>query len=187
MTNQRLVKTNTVKKLKNFWRTSQEAYNDACYLCGVSKFDIDVAASRENKLCTYYIDENQNALSFESWFADDCVGLNAVWCNPPFDQKTQFLDKAYEQISKSNSSKLICMMIPYEPATKWWRNHVHDKASIVYVPDGRYCFRHPETGELMGDVNFASCFVIFSGFKGPTTYHHFNRGCAAHAELEKAS
>lgn len=183
MSNQRQVQSTTTSKLKNFWRTSERAYRDACHLCGIKGFGIDVAADRENKLCTYYLNEEANALSFSSWFSDSWVALDSAWCNPPFDRKEAFLEKAFEQ-AKIHSGKLICVMIPYEPATQWWRKYVQDKASIVYVPDGRYSFVHPETNELISGVNFASCFVVFTGLTMATVYHHFVRGCG---ELKEAS
>lgn len=177
MSNQRQVQSTTNQKLKNLWRTSDRAYRDACHLCGVKNFGIDVAADRENKRCTYYIDEETNALTFPSWFNDECICVQSAWCNPPFDSKEAFLEKAFEQI-KTQSNKIVCVMLPYEPATQWWRKFVQDKASIVYVPDGRYNFIHPETGKMISGVNFASCFVVFTALTMQTVYHHFERGCS---------
>lgn len=175
MSNQKQVQTKTPPVHKDYWRTSDLAYADACLLCGVKSFDIDIAASYENKRCAYYLDESQNALSFPSWFTDGCIDKQTAWCNPPFSNKFAFLDKAYQQIKK-HQNKLICMMIPYEPCTDWWRKYVHNKASIVYVPSGRYNFVHPETGEEIKGVNFASAFVVFTGLHIGTMYHHFQRG-----------
>lgn len=162
-------KSKTKSDIKNLWITSASAYRDAEILCGAARFDIDVAASESNRKCGRFIDKQENALE-QFWFSD--YRVRWAWCNPPFDLKREFLDKAYEQRASGNT----CLMIPYEPCTKWWRSHVHGKASVVYIPDGRYNYCHPETGEEIKGVAFASCFVVFTSLNMPTQYVHFNRG-----------
>lgn len=162
------VKTKTDLSKKDYWQTSDLAYDDACHLCGVEAFDIDVAASIGNRKCSYYLDEDADALSVR-WFSRDEA---YAWCNPPFSLKIEFLQKAYEQ----RKSGTICMMIPFEPATKWWRDNVDGKAAVVFVPDGRYSFVNPETGLVMSGVNFPSCFVVFNSLEVPTQYVNFERG-----------
>ena len=162
-------KSNTDVNIKNLWATTQDAYKDACKLCGAYYFELDAAASSKNKKCALYINEDQDALTIE-WFREELV--KTVWCNPPFDLKREFLAHAYNQ----RKHGLTCMMIPYEPTTKWWREFVHDKASIVYVPDGRDNFIHPKTEKEIKGVSFASCIVVFTPLTLTTQYIHFKRG-----------
>lgn len=159
-------KSATPDNIKNLWATTPESFRHAQVLCG-AEFDIDVSASENNTKCLAYLSEEDNAIS-QPWFD---VEIKSAWCNPPFDLKREFLAKAY----KERVNGLICMMIPYEPTTKWWREYVHGKASIVYVPDGRYNFLHPETGKEIKGVSFASCFVVFTSMMLETQYVHFNR------------
>lgn len=160
-------KSRTKSDIKNLWITSDEAFRHALSLCGQSHFDIDVAASVRNARCEVFFTKEDDGLK-RFWFSSAMW----AWCNPPFDLKREFLDKAYEQRAHGNT----CLMIPYEPCTKWWRSHIHGKASVVYIPDGRYNYCHPETGEEIKGVAFASCFVVFTSLNMPTQYVHFNRG-----------
>lgn len=171
------IQTKTPTNLKDYWRTSDQAYRDACALIGIKCFDIDVAADAINSKCHDFLHEGDNSLSCD-WFAS--IECTHAWCNPPFSRKVEFLQKAYEQ----RIGGLICMMLPYEPCTKWWRDNVDGKASIVYVPDGRYFFHHPETNKGMPGVNFASAFVVFTSLAMPTQYVHFERGVGDAAERE---
>lgn len=170
------IQTNTPENKKDYWRTSDQAYQDACYLCGLDDFYIDVAASEENRKCGAYIDEPLDALNIE-WFAR---GSRTAWCNPPFSRKVEFLQKAHKQRHEG----MTCMMLPYEPCTKWWRENVDGKATVVYVPDGRYNYCHPETGKPVQGVNFASAFVVFTSLTMPTQYVPFLRGIGDAVEQE---
>ena len=163
-------KSNTSENLKDYWRTSDLAYNDACYLCGVDKFDIDLAAkSYLESRGKSFISESMDSLSTDYWFHGS---HKTAWLNPPFSKKVEFLQKAYQE----RKNGLICVMIPYEPCTTWFRDNVHNKASVVFVPDGRYNFLHPETGEEIKGVNFACCFAVVNSLEMPTSYVHFQRG-----------
>ncbi|EKE79070.1 DNA N-6-adenine-methyltransferase [Idiomarina xiamenensis] len=162
------VKTTTPSSAKDYWRTSDQAYRDACYLCGVDDFNVDVAADDGNKKCAAYISEQADSLRID-WFLGDFAN---AWCNPPFSRKVEFLQKAYSERKRG----LICMMLPYEPCTTWWRENIDGKATIVYVPDGRYNFLHPETGKQMSGVPFSAAFIVFTSLVSPTHYVQFKRG-----------
>ena len=152
-------KTETLASKKDFWNTSDLALNDAKALCGVKRFDLDACATSENEAkATEYISPSTDALRCEWYLSGD--DIKTVWCNPPFSQKELFLRRAKEQSSKHNLT--VCCMIPFEPCTKWWRACVSDKATFVYVPDGRYCFVDDETKQEVKGVNFCSCFVVFT-------------------------
>lgn len=170
------IQTNTPLNIKDYWRTSDRAYRDACYLCGVDNFNVDVAADDGNKKCYAYISEQADSLCID-WFLGD---FENAWCNPPFSRKVEFLQKAYEQ----RIGGLICMILPYEPCTKWWRENIDGKATVVYVPDGRYNYCHPETGKTVQGVNFASAFVVFTALTMPTQYVQFVRGVGGAVERE---
>lgn len=161
--------TNTPANIKDYWQATDYAYRDACALVGVNDFDIDAAATHENTLCFEHIDEESDALT-GGWFFYN-IG-DTVWCNPPFSKKLDFIKQAYQE----RKHGLICMMLPYEPCTRWWRENVDGKASLVYVPDGRYNYISPETGKEVKGVNFCSAFVVFTSLTMPTTYVQFKRG-----------
>lgn len=160
----------TDNSIRDLWNTAPLAIGDARHLIGqeftLDACAIDAAAAKADQFITPEID----ALKVD-WLPEK---RGAVWCNPPFSQKLEFLDRAYEQAKKHNLT--ICVMIPYERISGWWRNHVHDRASIVYVPDGRYNYAHAETKKVISGVNFASCFVVFTSLTMPTVYVDFMRG-----------
>lgn len=163
------IQSNTPTNKRDLWRTTDYCFRDAMALCGVH-FDIDLAACPDSTKCSHYLDSHTDALDSQiCWFLP---GQVAAFCNPPFSRKVEFLQKAHEQ----RKNGLICMLLPYEPCTKWWRDNVDGKASVVYVPDGRYNFCDPETGKEIKGVNFSSAFVVFTGLTMPTQYVQFKRG-----------
>lgn len=162
------VESNTPLNKKDEWMTTDYALKDALYLCGLERFDLDAATNGKNKIAMAD-GMLTDSLPLVYWFD---LHNRTAWCNPPFSLKVEFLQKVYEQ----RMHGFICMMLPYEPATKWWRENVDGKASVVYVPDGRYNFIDPETGLEVKGVNFASAFVIFTSLTMPATYVQFPRG-----------
>ena len=167
-------KSKTQISKKDFWNTSDLAINDALAVCGVKYFSLDACATSimESKGADFIAPE-KDAFKIE-WgyaFAD---ANRTVWCNPPFSQKELFLRRAKEQSAKHNLT--VCCMIPFEPCTKWWREFVSDKATFVYVPDGRYCFVDETKQEVKG-VNFCSCFVVFTPLHTKeSVFINFERG-----------
>ena len=175
-------KTETPASKKDFWNTSELALNDAKALCGVKYFALDACAKSimESKGVDFISLEKDSlktelGFAFAFAFAD---ANRAVWCNPPFSKKELFLKRAKEQSAKHNLT--VCCMIPFEPCTKWWRECVSDKATFVYVPDGRYCFVDDETKQEVRGVNFCSCFVVFTPLHTKeAVFINFERGFAS--------
>ena len=171
-------KMETPASKKDFWNTSDLALNDAKALCGVKYFSLDACATSINESKGVdFISPEKDSLKTE-WgyaFAD---ANRTVWCNPPFSQKELFLKRAKEQSAKHNLT--VCCMIPFEPCTKWWRECVSDKATFVYVPDGRYNFVDDETKQEVKGVNFCSCFVVFTPLHTKeAVFINFERGFAS--------
>lgn len=161
----------TEKKNKDNWNTTWNAFYDAEVLVG--KFSADLASFEHAKKVDVCITPEMDSLSqrWDSFVVDGTVG----WCNPPFSRKTEFLDKAF--VESKDYGVESCIMIPLEPATKWWKKYVYGKASTVFIPDGRYNFIDDETKKVIPGVPFASCFVYFDGTgdEGVTEYEHFER------------
>lgn len=164
-------KSTTKESTKDNWNTSWDAVRDAEYL--IDKFDVDVASFEHAKKAPVCITPEQDSLK-TPWFPYVVDGV--AWCNPPFSRKAEFLEKAFHE-SKMYGLR-VCVMIPLEPATHWWMKHVYRKATIVFIPDGRYNYVDDATKEEVKGVSFASCFVYFdgSGEANATEYVHFKRG-----------
>jgi phage N-6-adenine-methyltransferase len=164
------VKSKTPDNKKDDWNTPWHAVKDASALIGMP-FTLDACACDDAtaKAVAFFTPE-QDALK-QAWVPSE---RGAVWCNPPFSRKAEFLNHARQQ-SRWHKQTIV-MMIPYEPCTQWWREYVSGVASIVYVPDGRYNYCDPATKAEITGVNFASCFVVFTPLTMPTQYVEFSRG-----------
>lgn len=162
--------SNTPDSKKDNWNTPWHAVKDAEALLGV-RFALDACAcDKATAKAKRFISPEQDSLKTE-W------DTGPVWCNPPFSQKQAFLKRARRQ--SREHGVIVCMMLPYEPCTKWWREYVSGCASVVYVPDGRYNYCDPATKAEITGVNFASCFVVFTPMMLPTQYVDFNRGISS--------
>ena len=71
------------------------------------RINIDVSATPDNKVCHYYIGENEDALTmpWKQTFADPTV----AFCNPPRSKNGKFVNKAYEEWEKGGLD--IIMML----------------------------------------------------------------------------
>lgn len=163
-------KSATPDNKKDYWNTPWHAVHDAAFLIGQS-FELDACAKDQSAAKAYqWITPEQDALT--SQWVPKVAG--AVWCNPPFSNKAAFLDRAYQQAKLHGLT--VCVMVPYEHLTLWWRQYVSNRATVVYLPDGRYNYVDDETKIEQSGVNFASCFVVFTPLQMPTQYVEFTRG-----------
>ena len=159
-----LVKSETPSDEKNRWGTTWECFRRAQELFG-SEFVIDVCAEPETSKCVLFIGRElfENPLGSIQLAVDslddDVDWMDGFWCNPPFNQKKEFIQKAIEQTKLGHSGM---MLIPYEPCTKWFRKLVVPFATVIYVPDGRYNFLEIDGKTKKKGVNFPSCFVLWT-------------------------
>lgn len=147
-----LVNSKTPSGDKNFWATSWPCFADATALYG-RQFQLDVAAEVTTRKCRKFFTLPETDALSVNWERD-------WFCNPPFDEKPAFIEYAHLQ-SRAGCGGM--MLLPYEPATGWWRKHL-SRGVIVYEPDGRYPFLERDGVTKKDGVNFASAFVLFPSF-----------------------
>ncbi len=168
-----LVKSKTALSEKNRLSTTWQAFNDAKKVSGLT-FVLDVAAEPETSKCVSFISPEQDALN-TCWGIEfsralkrfshlEAVGMShgrpfGIWCNPPFDEKLDFIQKSYDT-SRAHGIPVL-MMLPYEPNTIWWRVMIDGFARTVYEPRGRYNYYEVDGKTLKRGINFSSCFVLF--------------------------
>lgn len=163
-----LVNSSSKAEEKNRWGTTWRCMNHASALTGYS-FMLDACAEKATAKCANFIGPEENAFNVD-WVnkLSTIEQLNvvrmpikptAVWCNPPFDNKQEFI-KECDRYSKLGLTTV--MLLPWERATGWWRDLIKDRASRVFVPDGRYSFFDIDGKTQKPGVNFSSCFVEFS-------------------------
>ena len=148
----------TPKVSKDLWVTPQWVVDDATALIG-QDFELDAAASGYKVAkADQFITPEMDALSPDTQWKPSHHG--AVWLNPPFSEKVDFLIKANAQAKRHGLTIVVC--IPYERITNWFKDHVHNLATVVYIPDNRINYINPETGFEMSGVPFASCLAVFT-------------------------
>lgn len=148
------------------WRTPPELFR---VLDSEFDFDLDSAASEENRRCDLCITAEQDAL-ITPWGSDY---VRSVFCNPPYSLLGPFVKRAYEQ---SQEYHITCVvLIPTYTDPKYWRDYcckAHEIRNLV----GRLQFIDEE-GMKRQSARFPSSVVVFKWLKG-TTYgyapHIFN-------------
>lgn len=80
--------------------------------------EIDVAATYANKLCTYYFDKKDNALT-RNWI----IGKKKrkCWLNPPNKLMRFFIVKTYEQFKKHGIQTMMIVPLNVQSSSTWWK------------------------------------------------------------------
>ena len=171
-----LVKSTTDEKDANFWATSWAAFCDAEVLYG-REFAVDVCAEPATTKCRSFIGHPmlyEQTLDYRTGpeirrllRGLNCLALDTLmpsiqwpadwWCNPPFDLKEIFIQKAKYQ---RDCGRPGMMLLPYEPLTQWWRRSL-SRDCIIYEPDGRYNFMERDGETMKQGANFGSALVAF--------------------------
>lgn len=82
-------------------------------------------------------------------------GQGRVWCNPPYGSKAEpFVDK----LSRHTGMGLLLVFARTD--TKWFQNHILNKARFVFFIKGRLKF-HREDGSVSSTANAPSCLVAW--------------------------
>jgi site-specific DNA-methyltransferase (adenine-specific) len=91
------------------WRTPKELFRK---LDAEFAFDLDAAATDENKLCLQWITKEEDALSID-WEG------SSIFCNPPYGRIiTKWVEKAEIEHLKG---KTVVMLLPARTDTKWFQ------------------------------------------------------------------
>lgn len=114
-------------------------------------FSVDVCASAHNsKVPINFFDVTENGLA-KSWAAAD-VGGGPVWCNPPYSQKDQWIEKAFW--TAFHGMNTVVMLIPAKTDTAAWWDFCA-LAEVRFLP-GRLVFVGAENG-----APFPAAIVVF--------------------------
>ena len=115
-------------------------------------FTLDVAATKENALCSRYYTKETDGLS-RPWQTD-----GAVWCNPPYGKDiVKWVRKAYEE---SRKGQTIVMLVPARTDTRWFHDFILGKAEVRFIR-GRLYFK--VNGVKQDRAPFPSIIVIYNG------------------------
>lgn len=112
------------------------------------KFDLDVCASKKNKVCAKFFDKATNGLE-QDWSG------SFVWCNPPYSQKNEFIEKAHREAQKGTK---IVLLMPSFTETKWFAE-MKAKSDFLLFLTGRLVFNEQENADT---AKFSSVLAFFN-------------------------
>lgn len=141
------------EKKRNDYLSPKELVNMGLVEKMASEFDLDVCCSQRN-------------IPAERYYIDGKIdGLNAKWdklnwCNPPFDECSKWIKKAYEEQQKGNET---VMLIPVRTETKYWHDYIlfNPRVKIQWLRKG-YSFISPDDGKPVGVFKNALALVYFN-------------------------
>lgn len=123
--------------------TPQQFYDE---LNNEFHFTLDPCSSHENHKCEKYYTIEDNGL-LQDW------GGEIVFCNPPYSQIGEWVEKCWEEGLKPNTT--VVMLIPARTDTRWFHEFILNKAEIRYIR-GRLVF-----GKSKWRAPFPSMVVIY--------------------------
>lgn len=123
------------------WATPQDFFDR---LNTIHSFTLDACASELNAKCSNYYTESDNAL-IQDW-------CGVVWCNPPYSEVKNWIEKAYHESLKGAK---VVMLIPARTDTIAWHQYIFPYAEIEFIK-GRLKF-----GDSKNSAPFPSAVVIF--------------------------
>ncbi len=125
------------------WETPQDLFDE---LNAEFDFTLDPCASHSNAKCEKYYTIEDDGLS-QSWAKE------RVFMNPPYGREiTTWLEKTLYEIE--NGCLLVVGLLPARTDTKWFHNHVLNKAEVRFLK-GRLKFSNT------GTATFPSIIVIW--------------------------
>jgi len=119
----------TPKNERDCWQTPIEIFNALDLEFG---FWLDAAASETNALCAHYLTEMDDSLSSE-W-----ASFGAIWCNPPYSDIGQWVEKAAEQCRKQTQP--VVMLLPADISTGWFSSALESADELRMITGGRIQF-----------------------------------------------
>jgi phage N-6-adenine-methyltransferase len=126
------------------WETPKSVFN-AINTALSGKIVMDVAASEQNKKCPIFAGEDRNSLKIE-W---NCAP--GYWfCNPPFSQKVEFIQKANKEVEKGNYGVMI---LPSDTSTEWFQHYILDSDYLLLFTKRIEFGASPERIKMIQDMN----------------------------------
>jgi phage N-6-adenine-methyltransferase len=134
---------------KQDWETPQWLFDK---LDKHFKFSLDVCATKYNHKCKTYIDPQMADGLICPWDSIDFgIHIKHIFCNPPYNQLSQWIKKCYEESLKGCT---VVMLIPARTDTKVWHEYV-SKGRVTLLK-GRLKFSNSKHS-----APFPSCIVVF--------------------------
>lgn len=119
----------------------------------VGGFDLDPASGAEIDPHAKHVYTKEDDGLQQDWFG-------AVFCNPPFSEKEQWLKKAIQETNDGNA-EIVVMVLPVDTSTRWFHNLVTQSVAMCFVGPGRQDFDRRSDAEANGNPSFAVMIPVF--------------------------
>lgn len=132
----------------------------------IYKFDLDVAATKENAKCKKFFTKKEDGLSQE-WFG-------SVWCNPPYGRGIgDWIKKGFLAVGSGECDSVV-FLVPSRTDVAWWHDYVNPPVTEVkLLQTKRMVFRsfkfvrgRLKFGGLEGSAPFPSVLIVFESQEG---------------------
>ena len=100
------------------WWTLQELYDELCKKYNFYP-ELDVSATKANRLCNYYFSKKDDALT-RDWIKGKKKRF--CWNNPPAKEQGKFIAKAYEQWDELRIKTMQIVPLNVQSSNAWWDN-----------------------------------------------------------------
>mgnify|MGYP002761021448 CR=1 FL=1 len=139
------------KSKKDVWQTPPEVYEPIADAHG--GIDTDPCAGRGTEIAERNIRPPENGLA-QPW-----VGV--VFMNPPFSNKTEWLEKAVEESQRQAVDVVYVLTPDSTDVASWWHEYIAAHAPVTWFATSRVNFIDPETGEQASGVSFNTAISVF--------------------------
>lgn len=135
---------------KAFFRAVEDRFGE--------RFDIDLAASKENRLCKLYFSKEASVLK-NTW-----TGLG--WCNPPYSETEKFVHRCWKNAKMGIGSSV--MLLASRTDSPWFQKYAPRATGVIFI-GGRLKFAGADSG-----APFPSLLMVFHpGYEGRNTEFSF--------------
>lgn len=145
------------------WETPQKIFDN---LNQEFNFNLDVAASHQNRKCAQYFTQYDNSLN-KIWTHYDVINEQIidgrVWCNPPYSKVKEFLEKATKEFNNYNC-KCIVFLTFANTDTNWFHDYCYNKPNVeLRFLKGRLKFKgkNKDGIEVKNSAMRPSMLIIF--------------------------
>ena len=156
-------------KIKDEWRTPPYVFRWAAERFTKKGFIIDLAATKDNALCTHFLKKGVKDGLKTSWSGWCDLG-DTGWCNPPYSSIGPWISKAIIEAEKGFNTVMLLPSLNGEIREGAILRHASHLVFITggYRVSGRISFLSPIDGKAVNGNGRGSMLVRFGFAPHPT-------------------
>lgn len=132
----------------------------------VGGFDLDPASGAEDEPHAENVYTKEDDGLTSEWFG-------RVFCNPPFSDKVEWIEKAIEEVNSDNA-EVVVMVLPVDTSTSWFHDLVTQSTAICFMGPGRQDFERRSSAVDAGSPSFAVMLAVFGDIVEPSLLGFLN-------------